>query len=1467
MTDPTAKILELLRQRRITQAGARQLIAALNDISPSGPRNPESRPIAIIGMGFDLPGASTEDQLWRMLMRGQSALAPPSAERRRLAGAALLDTPTPEQLESPSGYLDHIDMFDADFFGILPGEAHLLDPQQRRALQVAYRCFEQAGQVTRIRGSRTGVFFAAEDSRYSRGLPYNDPIAVTGNLASFVGSRISNQFDLRAPTYITSVDEASPLVAFHDACSSLRAGECDMAMVGAASLLPYLVPPSRLQGGNAAPAPFGDRPCPGLDSEAIITVLLKPLEQAQRDNDRIRAVVAGSALAHHGALAVSDQSVIADLMTVTWDRANLDVNNLIYVEGHGGGTRETDAAELLALDGALRRRTDRQQFVAVGSAKPNVGSSGVTSALAGLLKAVLILERGPVPPTAGLDAPTRSIDFVGSSLYLPTGRAEQRGPRAGAMAAVNALGVNGAVAHVVLATAPPEPAARVHQGSFVFPVSARTEEALQTRLRDLGAARLESPPADVAATLSLRREHFEHRCVIVADTIAAFQTGCRHLATNVGNRRWPRNVASDSVSRLGEAYLDHATCNWGDQFGDTSPRVATLPGYPFSERSYWVDLSESSRPDAFDPDAPTPARFLRVIAEALGIEEVPVDASFLDLGGNSLSALRVQMRLRENGLQVSLEEMLSAPTLTELAESVIHEDPEASRSAVRVAARSFPLSAAQQRFWFLQHADDADDASFHVPSHLRLVGELDVAALRRAMEQMHQRHDVLRSRFPTDESGAVTMEVVDALDVPLSVTIDATGTLIRETIEEPFDLEQGPVWRALLMQSGENQYDLVVVFHHLVADIWALRVFFDELWTLYRAHRRGQPVELPALRYTYGQITETEQQDTTRHDVDQQFWSQQLAEAPAGMTLSLRQDRTVQATPATIEFTINEKTAQLVRDFASHSSATPFAVYLGAFAGLLRDRTGCEDLLVGTELYNRSRPGADAVLGVFVNQVPIRMNVSHNPTFKELVNAARDTLRLTLQHGGFPFQEINKLSSVRPGQSLFQTKILYNLYDGKGERPDDGLLVSYPDIDEVAAPFDVTMRLLERTDGTGAVRGAITYKASMFDHSEVDQLIDRYLRIVDSAVAQPDSRLSSLVKTARSTERKATMSVRSMRGRRRSSSGDVIASEVLPEQNGLQPLLVRPTVAGVDLATVIASRRDFVEEKLIQHGAIMFRGFEVRSVESFREAATAVHPEFVEYTEPSTPRGEYEDKVYVSSEYPAWYEIPLHGELSYTYEWPMKALFFSKRPATKGGATTVGDARRILERLDRRVLRKFEEKGIMYIRNYGEGMLVPWQTVFKTDDPNDVQAHCDANPPMSCEWLADSVLRTRQIRPATRVHPVTGQKVWFNQAHIFHPYSLGADMRDKLVEQFGPEGLPVTAAYGDGEPIEDRDLDAIYDAMTSTRYSTPWEQGDVLLADNMLVSHGREAFEGERETVVCFVEPCPPSTPDIAPAH
>jgi alpha-ketoglutarate-dependent taurine dioxygenase len=320
----------------------------------------------------------------------------------------------------------------------------------------------------------------------------------------------------------------------------------------------------------------------------------------------------------------------------------------------------------------------------------------------------------------------------------------------------------------------------------------------------------------------------------------------------------------------------------------------------------------------------------------------------------------------------------------------------------------------------------------------------------------------------------------------------------------------------------------------------------------------------------------------------------------------------------------------------------------------------------------------------------------------------------------------------------------------------------------------------------------------------------------------------------------------------RLSTDDLVTAGPMPDGTTF-PLLVEPRVADLNPITWAGDRRALIESWLLAHGAVLLRGFAVASAEQFREVARTVTPGLLDYQERAAPRVEVAKNVFTSTEYPADQAIPLHHEMSYSHNWPEKIWFFCLEPAREGGATPIVDDRRLFPRIDPEIKRRFLEKKVMYVRNYGGGVDLPWQEVFQTSDRAEVEAYC-AKARMTCEWRGDDRLRTRGVRQVVATHPQTGDTVWFNHAHMFHVSNLTPEVRTALLAEFDEDELPRNAFYGDGSPIEDAVLAAIRGLYSELAVTFPWQQGDLLLLDNFLSSHGREPFAGPRRIVVAMAD-------------
>ncbi|MDE1485745.1 TauD/TfdA family dioxygenase [Xenorhabdus bovienii] len=283
-----------------------------------------------------------------------------------------------------------------------------------------------------------------------------------------------------------------------------------------------------------------------------------------------------------------------------------------------------------------------------------------------------------------------------------------------------------------------------------------------------------------------------------------------------------------------------------------------------------------------------------------------------------------------------------------------------------------------------------------------------------------------------------------------------------------------------------------------------------------------------------------------------------------------------------------------------------------------------------------------------------------------------------------------------------------------------------------------------------------------------------------------------------------------------------------------------------------------IDDILAEKGALLFRGFPVKEDQDFSQLVGCLAKEELTYKERSTQRKKTAKGVYTSTEYPAAKTIANHSENAFQYVVPGKILFYAHQAPLEGGETPIADNAKVLALIGKDIVDSFRQKGIRYLRNFDGGFDLSWQKAFQTESKHEVESYCHNNA-IDFEWLSDNHLRTSQLRRATRHHPLTGKEMWFNQLHLFHITNLDLPIRQALLASLSRDLLPRHAIYGTGEEISDEVVEHIRNSFIEAELAFPWQTGDVLIADNILVSHGRKPFKGERAVRVALIDPIYPS--------
>ena len=338
----------------------------------------------------------------------------------------------------------------------------------------------------------------------------------------------------------------------------------------------------------------------------------------------------------------------------------------------------------------------------------------------------------------------------------------------------------------------------------------------------------------------------------------------------------------------------------------------------------------------------------------------------------------------------------------------------------------------------------------------------------------------------------------------------------------------------------------------------------------------------------------------------------------------------------------------------------------------------------------------------------------------------------------------------------------------------------------------------------------------------------------------------------------ASSSFNKFRSRKRKtvrlSQESLVQQSFLTEGQTL-PRVFQANVDNLNLESWAKENRELVAKELGQYGGILFRGFRLNSLEQFEDFIAASSSAALSYTERSSPRSQVSGNIYTSTDYPPSEPIFLHNEQSYNLVFPNRIIFYCVTAAPEGGETPIADSRQIYQRLDPEIRQRFIDRSYRYVRNFGAGFGLSWEEAFQTEDQSAVEEYCRENE-IDLEWKdGGKGLRTSQLRRVLAKHPQTGELSWFNHLTFFHIGSLTPHMRDAMLNEFALEDLPNNTYYGDGTPIEPEVMAHLRELYEEETVTFPWQEGDVLLLDNILTCHGRKPFSGARKVVVGMSDP------------
>jgi amino acid adenylation domain-containing protein len=533
------------------------------------------------------------------------------------------------------------------------------------------------------------------------------------------------------------------------------------------------------------------------------------------------------------------------------------------------------------------------------------------------------------------------------------------------------------------------------------------------------------------------------------------------------------------------------------------------------------------------PRTPLEEVLVGIWQEVLGVEEVGIQASFFELGGHSLRAMQVVSRIRVVlGVELPLRALFEAPSVAELAarvERLRRGDAEEADMLppVEPVERDGPqpLSFAQQRLWFLQQLEP-ESTAYNLRSAVRLKGELDVSALRRAFDAVVARHESLRTVFrevdgePRQvvlEAGPAALEFEDLSGLEAVERESAVAGRVSAAAGWIFDLNEGPLFRGWLLRLGEAEHVLVVVKHHIITDGWSMRLLTGEIGRLYAAYRAGGEAVLPALPIQYADYAVWQRRFVEGPVLERElaYWKDQLAGLEP---LELPADRARPASGSmraeTVGFRLPAELLAGLRRLSVREGSTLAMTMLAAFQALLGRYTGREDVAVGSPIANRQQRGVEDLIGFFVNTQVLRTDLSGSPTFRELVGRVRETWLAAQQHQNLPFERL--VEALQPERDLTRNPLVQVVFAVQNA-PLSGVGMPGVEVEAVRggeerARMDLELHLREdRAERAGsALEGVCRYAADLYDRERIERLLAHYVRLLERVVEDAEVRLSAV---------------------------------------------------------------------------------------------------------------------------------------------------------------------------------------------------------------------------------------------------------------------------------------------------------------------------------------------------------------------
>ncbi|PYG88041.1 amino acid adenylation domain-containing protein [Ruminiclostridium sufflavum DSM 19573] len=1125
----------------------------------------ENEEFAIVGMDGEFALSKNLSEYRLVLQNGIDCVGDFPKRRQEYAKNYLKYSGMGSEVEFVrGGFLNSVDNFDYGFFGISPAEARLMDPNQRRFLQAARNCLEDAGYgAGQLNGSNVGVFVGYDNSTVNEYRKLvsdveqeSQALAMVGNIIPVIASRLSYIMDYHGPSSIFDTSCSSTAVALYFACLSIESGECSSAIVGSSRIcmIPAMMGTKLgVEASNWKAKAFDDSADGTGVGEGVGAIYVKRLKDALRDKDDIYCIIKSVSANCDGdstGITAPNPTAQAQLIVNNLKKAKVEAESITYIEAHGTGTKLGDPIEIEGIQRAFGTQTNKKQFCAIGSSKTNLGHLDHASGIASIIKCALSLKYKELYPSLHYKVPNRLIDFTDTPVYINTEYREwvSSAPR---RCAINSFGLSGTNINIILEEAPVRKEAdraEIHQ-LLPLTLSAKSRNSFKERINQMieFLENTEERYDDICFTAAQNEGCYRYKCVVnvssrveALDVLSnlkenAYLTQEERCISNLDAeevllKQWIDKIEDETLKKYEAGIFGREKKDF--PFAEDCHRIH-LPAYPFEKQSCLVKIPKVSESygrnaaasrtketaprrkydvigdtQAFDADVLQDMAW--VWCRVLGVESVKLTDNFYELGGDSIFAMRLAAEVKVAlNVELPLKDVMLQQTFEGITACVNEKKKNEVKSSGMVITKhdnvsEYEMTSSQKQLYAIQIVNPSSVA-YNMFNAVEVKGPFEEERFVECINRLVEQQESLRTSFVEEDGKFIARIRKNIKILPSHFTSDNIESCAREFIR-PFDLAKDSLIRIGFVKREENNTIIMLDTHHIICDGMSTAILTHQLCQLYLR----QPIEPFTLQYSDYAIAVNEYEKTQEYKNKKEKLVQKLNNLEV-LKIPTDYERTAEHSfegrKASIDLTATE--SEKVREFTKQHGLTGFHYFLSMFKALLWRYSGQEDIVIGTPVSGRNDVNLANSIGLFINTVVIRNHINRELSCLDFVNEVKKSAMEAYDNQCISFTRLVEWLGVHNDAShnpVFDIMFSMQNFE-RGMLTADGIEVSNYPIENKVSKLDITLNISEHD---GVFNLEMEYALSLFTEKTINRMLENYKAFLMQCLDTPDMLLKTL---------------------------------------------------------------------------------------------------------------------------------------------------------------------------------------------------------------------------------------------------------------------------------------------------------------------------------------------------------------------